>query len=195
MKNLSRSLTRSRSCQAFVVLSADSTDSPSALYASPKMACAIANLGSISTARRKKGIAAAFPEDTTAFSPMLYAFKASSRTVSWLRAAVVECFSTVASDSPTRVLNLTRDLAERVQDVLSAVPPGPALDRECCRCCSSWRASPTHIGFQDWQSSLPEPSHLRFARRSAERFPKSAARLSAVPSAPASAGPAGPKSG
>ena len=37
MKNLSRSLTRSRNCQAFVVLSADSTDSPTALYASPKL--------------------------------------------------------------------------------------------------------------------------------------------------------------
>ena len=31
MKNLSRSLTRSRSSQAFVVLSADKTDSPIAL--------------------------------------------------------------------------------------------------------------------------------------------------------------------
>ena len=31
MKNFSRSLARSRSCQAFVVLSADSTDSPLAV--------------------------------------------------------------------------------------------------------------------------------------------------------------------
>ena len=37
MKNFSRSLARSRSCQAFVVLSADSTDSPIALYDEPQM--------------------------------------------------------------------------------------------------------------------------------------------------------------
>ena len=67
MKNLSRSLTRSRSCQAFVVLSADNTDSPIPLYESPKLAYAIANLGSISTARRKKGMAAALPEDKFTF--------------------------------------------------------------------------------------------------------------------------------
>ena len=65
MKNLSRSLTRSRNCQAFVVLSADSTDSPIALYASPKFAYAIANLGSISTARWKK----AWPRHTRRMRP------------------------------------------------------------------------------------------------------------------------------
>ena len=53
------------------MLSADSTDSPTALYDSPNMAYAIANLGSISTARRKKGMAAAVPEDTTTFIPVL----------------------------------------------------------------------------------------------------------------------------
>ena len=71
MKNLSRSLTRSRSCQALVVLSADSTDSPTALYASPRLAYAMANLGSMSTARWKKGMAAAFPEDRFTFIPVL----------------------------------------------------------------------------------------------------------------------------
>ena len=86
-----------------MVLSADSTDSPSELYESPRMACAIANSGSISTARRKKGIAAAWPEDMTVLSPMLYAFKASIERV--VASGRVACFSTVASDSPARVLN------------------------------------------------------------------------------------------
>ena len=48
---------------------------------------------------------AAFPEDRFAFTPVLYAFKASSEGVV-ASASGVECFSTVASDSPTRVLNV-----------------------------------------------------------------------------------------
>jgi len=71
MKNFSRSLTRSRSCHAFVVLSADKTDSPTELYESPKLAYAIAKFGSSSTARRKKGMAAEFPEDMTTLIPLL----------------------------------------------------------------------------------------------------------------------------
>src|ERR1019366_1090292 len=105
MKNLSRSLTRSRNCQAVVVLSADNTDSPTAPYEKPKLAYAIANLGSSSTARRKKGRAATCPEDKVTFIPVLKAFNASSEDVV-ASARGVECFSTVASDSPTRVLNV-----------------------------------------------------------------------------------------
>ncbi len=71
MKNFSRSLTRSRNCQAFVVFCADSTDSPTALSERPKLAYAMAKLGSISVARSKKGIAAAFSEDSTTFIPVL----------------------------------------------------------------------------------------------------------------------------
>src|ERR1700749_3027367 len=97
MKNFSRSLTRSRNCQALVVLSADNTDSPIALYDSPRLAYASENSGSISTARLKKGMAAAFPrdtvsEDTATFMPVLYAFNASSDdVVAW--ASGVECLS------------------------------------------------------------------------------------------------------
>ena len=86
-----------------MVLSADSTDSPSALYASPSAACAMANSGSISTARRKKGMLAAWPEELLALRPMLYAFKASIERV--VISGRVACFSTVAGDSPARVLN------------------------------------------------------------------------------------------
>jgi hypothetical protein len=50
MKSLSLTLTRSRSCEAFVVLSADNTDDPIVLYDSPKLAYAFANLRSISRA-------------------------------------------------------------------------------------------------------------------------------------------------
>jgi len=53
------------------VYSADRTDSPIALYLSPKWAYAIANFGSISTARRKKGIAAALPDEKFTFIPVL----------------------------------------------------------------------------------------------------------------------------
>ena len=41
------------------------------LYPSPKWAYAIANFGSISTARRKKGIAAALPDEKFTFIPVL----------------------------------------------------------------------------------------------------------------------------
>src|SRR4029434_6546739 len=105
MKNFSRSLACSRNRQALVVLSADSTDSPTSLYLSPRCACAMAKFGSISTARRNKGMAAALPADRFNFMPVLYAFRASSEDVV-APASGVECFSTVASDSPSRALSL-----------------------------------------------------------------------------------------
>ena len=107
MKNRSRSLTRSRNCQARVVLWADSTDSPTVLDDSPTLACAMANSGSISTARWKNGMAAAFPDERFTFTPVLYAFNASSE---WVVASAsgVECFSTVLCDSPTRLLKRPR---------------------------------------------------------------------------------------
>ncbi len=50
-------------------------------------------------------MAASFPEGTIAFMPVLEAFKASSEDVV-ASASGVECLSTVASDSPTLILNL-----------------------------------------------------------------------------------------
>ena len=52
------------------MLSAESTDSPLPLYASPRTAYAIANFGSMSMARRKKGVDATSP-DTISFIPVL----------------------------------------------------------------------------------------------------------------------------
>src|SRR5262245_14389155 len=102
MKNRSRSLTRSRRRQAFVVLSADNTLSPVPLYVSPRRACAIANSGSSSTARRTKTVAAALPEESSVLLPVLYAFRAASDDV--VTSGRVEFFSTVVCDSPAQVL-------------------------------------------------------------------------------------------
>ena len=71
MKNLSLSLARSLNSYALRVLSADSTDSPIELYISPRLAYAIANLGSISMARLRNGTPAASPPERENFSPAL----------------------------------------------------------------------------------------------------------------------------
>ena len=63
-------------------------------------------------------MAAALPDDRLTFIPVLYAFRASSEEVV-ASASGVECFSTVARDSPTRVLSLRAISTERVQDVFS----------------------------------------------------------------------------
>ena len=81
IKNFSRSLARFRSCHAFVALSTANTGCPVSPYLSPKCAQAIANWGSISTARRKKGIAEAPKADRFTFCPVLYALRASSEEV------------------------------------------------------------------------------------------------------------------
>ena len=98
-----------------MVLSADSTDSPSALYASPSVACAIANSGSISTARRKKGIAAAWPEEDSSSSDAVR-FQGFDRTGRGFGQGRMlfnrgRRFAGPGSES-------TGDLAERVEDVL-----------------------------------------------------------------------------
>ena len=78
-KNRSRSMTRSRSCRALVALSAASTVSPRALEAMLRLACAMANLGSISGARWKNGMAAGkFAEELISLITVLYALRASS---------------------------------------------------------------------------------------------------------------------
>ena len=79
----------------------------------------MAKLGSISTTRRKNGLAAALaPEARPTFMAVLYAFRASSEDVVTSTSGV-ECFSTVASDSPSRGLSLRTISLRAVQDVLS----------------------------------------------------------------------------
>ena len=104
MKNLSRSLTRSRRSQAFMVLSADSTDSPSELYAKPQCRRAPSRIRDRFRRRAaKKGLPRPGRKTLLALRPMLYAFKASIERV--VNSGRVACFSTVAGDSPARVLN------------------------------------------------------------------------------------------
>ena len=117
MKNFSRSLARSRSSQAFVALSAASTDSPAALYKIPN-----------GMRHRKFRIdfdgspeerySRFIPEDR---SPSLPCYRLSGFDEGVVASASgVECRSTVASDSPTLVLEFARHLAERVQDIFSS---------------------------------------------------------------------------
>ena len=72
MKNLSRSLTRSRSCQAFVVLSADNTDSPTGLYTEPQIRVRHGEFGiDFDQPAGKKVWPPALPEDRFTFRSVL----------------------------------------------------------------------------------------------------------------------------
>ena len=131
MKNRSGSLARLRKSYALVVLSLAKTDSPMLLYMSPRVACAVANPESISVARLTCGMAATGPLEKFTREPVLKAFSASIEAVV-ASGSGVSYFSTVASDSPTRVLNC---LATCVRALRTS-----SL-RAACTCCSS-RMSP-----------------------------------------------------
>ena len=96
----------------------------------------MANSGSSSVARRKKGRDAAAPRVACTCQPALYAFSASSDGVV-ASAKGVEYFLTLASDSPARPLNA---LAIRLSSLSTS-----SFLAACC-CCSS-RISPSRQSF------------------------------------------------
>ena len=90
---------------------------------------------------------AAGPADKPYLVPVVKALRASRDGVVASQRGV-ECFSTVASDSPTRVLNLRAIWLRVVQDILSLGRLGLLLIEDITGIAGSSLASPAHTGFQ-----------------------------------------------
>ena len=100
----------------------------------------------------------------------------------------VECCRTVASDSPTRVLNVRRESGSGRSTRLPSVPPGAVPGRADRRSCSSARAGRGRTACRDSQSIPRRRRCCRCARRCRAPRRRSMAPLAAGPSAPAPGG-------